>query len=193
MQVINNASVRGQVACVTSMWEGTYQKQTRTLLTIQRCTPQNMVHPVYGMRVIEKAGPESLIPIEVGPSMAHFIRGTLADWPDSPLCTQDIQCVLNVQHNCWDAQCPVSLTKSHTVERTLVNHNRPEVANKELNSYIINAAALYSAEYHRQASGLEWGAVSRAEWEAAVGEGLKRWLTSHPVPEAGPLGAAGGS
>lgn len=90
--------------------------------------------------------------------------------------------MLNVQHNCWDARCQVTHTRAHTVERTLVQPNRPEVSHQPLNSYIINAAALYSAEAHRKASGLGWGAVSEEEWEEGLWEGLRRWLTTHPVP-----------
>lgn len=95
---------------------------------------------------------------------------------------QDIKCVLNVQHNCWDSKCQITHTKSHTVERTLVHQGRPEVSHRPVNSYIINAAALYSAEQHWEASGLQWGAVCQEEWKDGVTSGLERWLTSHPIP-----------
>lgn len=179
----------GAVACVTSMWEGVQKGQSRTFLSIRRCTPRTMVHPFYGMRMIHKEETECLITINVSdsrweglihryPSFSILPNRMTAYFPP-----QDIQCVMNVQHNCWDAKCEVTHTKSHTVERTLVQHNRPEVSHQALNPYIINAAALYSAEQHRKDSALEWAPVSPYEWEEAVCEGLTRWLQSHPIPK----------
>lgn len=56
------------------MWEGAYQRQTRTFITIQRCASQPTVHPVYGMRMIKKADAESVITINVGASFSNFSR-----------------------------------------------------------------------------------------------------------------------
>lgn len=55
-----------QVACVTSLWQATYKNQKRTFTSIQRCNNQSMVHPVYGMRVIEKGPTETWISNNVG-------------------------------------------------------------------------------------------------------------------------------
>lgn len=98
-QLTNQPNERAQVACVTSLWEGTYQRQTRTFLTIQRCTPDDDVHPVYGMRVIEKAVSESLININVGAyllglhpsivSLAHRADGwNPFEFTGYPMCAQ---------------------------------------------------------------------------------------------------------
>lgn len=68
MQIAEDSSVRAQVACVTSMWKGSYKGQSRTFLIIQCCTGQGVVHLVYGMRVIQKGDTEILITIQVGPT-----------------------------------------------------------------------------------------------------------------------------
>ncbi|KAG0140320.1 hypothetical protein CROQUDRAFT_100284 [Cronartium quercuum f. sp. fusiforme G11] len=60
----------------------------------------------------------------------------------------DVDCVINVQHNCHDGGCVITNTQAHHVERQPTQEHLPEITHKATNLYIINAAALYSAEVH---------------------------------------------
>ncbi|KAG0151608.1 hypothetical protein CROQUDRAFT_17168, partial [Cronartium quercuum f. sp. fusiforme G11] len=62
---------------------------------------------------------------------------------------QNVVCILNVQHNCHNAECPGTLTKAQLLERHTVLVNTPEVKHLPSDSHIINASALYSSEWHQ--------------------------------------------
>lgn len=62
---------------------------------------------------------------------------------------------------------------------------RPEVTHEDYNSYIINAAALRSSEYHRLATGHHWDPVTPEEWESSIWQGLFVWLAECPPKPKG--------
>lgn len=96
---------------------------------------------------------------------------------------QDVVSVLNVQHNCWDAQCTITNTRAYHLEKTQVTQTRPEITHRFSTSFIVNAGALYSSELHRLATDHEWSEVTPAEWQDAVKLGLSAWFDRCPPKE----------
>ncbi|KAH9819564.1 hypothetical protein DFH28DRAFT_1145465 [Melampsora americana] len=94
---------------------------------------------------------------------------------------KDIECILNVQHNCHEALCSPIHDQHRRVERqTAKTFPNARICHTELNSYILNAAALYNAESHRKASELECLSPTPEEWDEAIEKGIAV-LESEPV------------
>ncbi|KAG0151481.1 hypothetical protein CROQUDRAFT_651333 [Cronartium quercuum f. sp. fusiforme G11] len=74
----------------------------------------------------------------------------------------------------------VTLTKAQLLERRTVLVNTPEVKHLPSDSYIINASALYSSEWHRQATRALWTAVKPEEWIQAIKTGVAKWVEERP-------------
>lgn len=70
------------------------------------------------------------------------------------------------------------------MERQTVSARRPEVTHQPFNSYIVNASALRSSEYHRIVTGHHWEPVSRAEWDLSITQGLIAWFRECPPKES---------
>jgi hypothetical protein len=64
----------------------------------------------------------------------------------------------------------------------LVSQSNYAITHNPLNSYIINAGALYSAEAHRRASGLAISTLTPQQWKEAVSKGLEVWDSAPPPP-----------
>jgi hypothetical protein len=64
------------------------------------------------------------------------------------------------------------------VERKVIKEKGWQVNHSEFNSYILNCSSFYSAQVHREMSGIEVLDVSPEEWCSSVTEGLHTW--QHP-------------
>ncbi|KAG0139573.1 hypothetical protein CROQUDRAFT_11745, partial [Cronartium quercuum f. sp. fusiforme G11] len=74
----------------------------------------------------------------------------------------------------------VTLTKAQLLERCTVLVNTPEVKHLPSDSYIINASALYSSEWHWQAPGALWMAMKPEEWIQVIKTGVAKWVEEWP-------------
>ncbi|KAH9807687.1 hypothetical protein DFH28DRAFT_1072385 [Melampsora americana] len=93
---------------------------------------------------------------------------------------KNISCILNIQHNCHDAQCAVTKSKSYRKERIEARNKLPEVSHKQVNSFIVNAGSLYSSEFHRIVTNHIWSPVTPTEWEVSITAGLATWFEKCP-------------
>lgn len=92
---------------------------------------------------------------------------------------QDIDCVLNVQHNCHDGGCTLGATKKR-VERIETDITVPCLAHTNHNSFIINISSFYSAESHRLVTKDQQLAITPQQWSVSVDEGLTQWIADKP-------------
>ncbi|KAH9817521.1 hypothetical protein DFH28DRAFT_1155633 [Melampsora americana] len=98
---------------------------------------------------------------------------------------KDIECILNVQHNCHEALCsPIHDQHRRVKRRTAKTFPNARICHTELNSYILNAAALYNAESHRKASELECLSPTPEEWDEAIEKGIAVWESEPVKPRA---------
>ncbi|KAH9812611.1 hypothetical protein DFH28DRAFT_1177059 [Melampsora americana] len=153
-----NSNTCAKVGRVASIWQQVESNQV--FLALKKCRLRGL-HPFYGMREVTETEQEAWIQ------------------------TKNISCILNIQHNCHDAQCAVSKSKSYRIERLEARKKQPEVSHKDVNSFIVNAGALYSAEYHRHVTKHVWSEVTPAEWEVSITEGLSAWFEKCPPKGVG--------
>ncbi|KAH9817598.1 hypothetical protein DFH28DRAFT_962423 [Melampsora americana] len=118
---------------------------TKTQLVIKKCIHGRLV-PFYSMREI----------LVTDVTLSARVK--------------DIICLLNVQHNCHEGQCPVD--KSHTLSKAVygIKHNPS-------NNYILNSASHYSGEIHRVESQYNYQPVTPTDWNLAISQGLAIWAT----------------
>ncbi|KAH9820346.1 hypothetical protein DFH28DRAFT_1052015 [Melampsora americana] len=90
------------------------------------------------------------------------------------------QAFIYTNHNCHDANCAVTKTRSYRIERTDAKNKRPEVTHQHSNSFILNAGAHYSLGFHRSVTDHVWSEVTPAEWEESVTQGLLVWFDRCP-------------
>ncbi|KAH9814114.1 hypothetical protein DFH28DRAFT_972285 [Melampsora americana] len=145
------------VGRVAGLWARVGSKMV--VLRLKKCKLLDGLHPFYGMREIKETSHQALIP------------------------TDKVTCVLNVQHNCHDARCPVTLTKTYRIERTQSTKKRPEVTHTDSGKFILNGGAHYNSEYHRVLTNHIWSSVTADEWEASITEGLSVWFSRCPPPK----------
>ncbi|KAH9807795.1 hypothetical protein DFH28DRAFT_1001874 [Melampsora americana] len=146
------------VGRVVGLWARVGSKMV--VLRLKKCKLVDGLHPFYGMREIKETSHQAFIP------------------------TDKVTCVLNVQHNCHDARCAVTLTKTYRIERTQSTKKRPEVTHTDSGTFILNGGAHYSSEYHRVVTNHIWSSVSAEEWEASITEGLSVWFSRCPPPKS---------
>ncbi|KAH9820292.1 hypothetical protein DFH28DRAFT_1218255 [Melampsora americana] len=142
------------VGRVAALWSQVGSK--KVVLRLKKCKLLEGIHPFYGMRELEETSLEAWALID------------------------KVTCVLNVQHNCHEAGCAVTMTKTSRIERTAAQKKKPEVTHKVSHSFILNAGAHYSSEYHRLITDHIWSPVIADEWEASITEGLSVWFTRCP-------------
>ncbi|KAH9809107.1 hypothetical protein DFH28DRAFT_1191574 [Melampsora americana] len=126
------------------------------VLHLKKCKMLAGLHPFYGMRELKETSLEAWV------------------------LTEKVTCVLNVQHNCHEAHCAVTLTKTCRIERTVAQKKTAEVTHNVSCSFILNAGAHYSSEYHRWITEHNWSPVTPEEWEQSITEGLSVWFTKCP-------------
>ncbi|KAH9823188.1 hypothetical protein DFH28DRAFT_880205 [Melampsora americana] len=98
---------------------------------------------------------------------------------------KDIECILNVQHNCHEALCsPIHDQHRRVERRTAKTFPNARICHTELNSYILNAAALYNTESHQKASELECLSPTPEEWDEAIEKGIAVWESEPVKPRA---------
>ncbi|KAH9807161.1 hypothetical protein DFH28DRAFT_875657, partial [Melampsora americana] len=88
---------------------------------------------------------------------------------------QDIDGVLNIQHDCHKSQCQVHRERAVIVEQRVSKHKEPVVIHTENPSFILNSAAFYSTKLHREWAQITFGGVTEAGWRSAVETGIKNW------------------
>ncbi|KAH9810721.1 hypothetical protein DFH28DRAFT_488008 [Melampsora americana] len=142
------------VGQVGGIWEQVGSKTV--LVQVRKCRLAPGLEPFYGMKEIKVSSAEA------------WVR------------TQNVTCVLNAQHNCHDAKCDVTNTKSYRIERTQSQKKHAEVTHKDTNSFIINAGSHYYSEFHRYVTAAVWDPVTAAEWKDSIQEGLSVWYQCCP-------------
>ncbi|KAH9810781.1 hypothetical protein DFH28DRAFT_901869 [Melampsora americana] len=131
---------------VHSIWRPDESSTSNFLLLLKKCN-RGRILPFYGM---------------------HEVVTTTDDvW----IKADHIQCILNVQHNCNQALCSVTHNYPKRIERKIVPDSQSRITHNNLNSYIINSAALYSAEWHCKASGIPHSGCTKAQWDEAIEKG----------------------
>ncbi|KAH9448739.1 hypothetical protein Pst134EA_028032 [Puccinia striiformis f. sp. tritici] len=112
------------------------------------------IHPFYGMR--------------------EFIK-------TSDSCSFDskaILAILNFQHNCFDADCPIKNTKTTRVERQDTTIRTAEVCHTNKTNFILNSASFHAPDYHREMADLFVPTIQPSEMAQAIDEGYDKWM--HP-------------
>ncbi|KAH9810787.1 hypothetical protein DFH28DRAFT_901765, partial [Melampsora americana] len=141
---------RHLIAQVVSLWKVVGEAETNTLVVLHQCK-QGWMLEFYGMQEITLTDDVGLKNIK------------------------DIHCLLNVQHNCHDAQCVVEKTHHKRFERKISSNTLWGVQHVDHNSFGINGASQYSSELHRRASDFIFHAVTPEDWTQAVDQGLDHW------------------
>ncbi|KAH9811069.1 hypothetical protein DFH28DRAFT_474979 [Melampsora americana] len=90
----------------------------------------------------------------------------------------DIEGILNVQHNCYKSKCSVQKTRIVMIERRTSNSLDFEVVHEPTKNFILNSAAFYSSEMHRYWANLTFNNVSPEDWNIAVAKGIEKWKDS---------------
>ncbi|KAI7938280.1 hypothetical protein MJO28_015200 [Puccinia striiformis f. sp. tritici] len=115
---------------------------------------KSTIHPFYGMR--------------------EFIK-------TSDSCSFDskaILAILNFQHNCFDADCPIKNTKTTRVERQDTTIRTAEVCHTNKTNFILNSASFHAPDYHREMADLFVPTIQPSEMAQAIDEGYDKWM--HP-------------
>ncbi|EGG00905.1 uncharacterized protein MELLADRAFT_111397 [Melampsora larici-populina 98AG31] len=137
-------------AQVQSIWIPDGKAAIKTVLVMKQCTKGRLV-PFYGMREILKG--------------EHvFARGV-----------KDVVTVINVQHNCHEGKCKVTMSHTKKIERKVCDVLVSGITHADTNSFIINSAAQYSGEVHRRIAEVNLTTVNATQWNSAIQEGLKAW------------------
>ncbi|KAH9807013.1 hypothetical protein DFH28DRAFT_1156423, partial [Melampsora americana] len=151
---------RHLIAQVVSLWKVVGEADTNTLVVLNRCKQGRMLE-FYGMREITLTDDVGLKNIK------------------------DIHCLLNVQHNCHDAQCVVAKTHHKRLERKISSNTLWGVQHVDYNSFVINGSSQYSSELHRRASDFIFHAVTPEDWTQAVEQGLDYWKAEQKPAKRG--------
>ncbi|KAH9819140.1 hypothetical protein DFH28DRAFT_957769 [Melampsora americana] len=117
-----------KLALVRSFWQGQHQGRTKLLMEVKMCKLSPVIDQFYGFRGTSVTDEVLWIPV------------------------QNVRCVINVQHNCHLAKCHMQLSPARH-DGHLPLKAPHQIHHKELNEYIINSGALYSAADHRD---LHW-------------------------------------
>lgn len=83
--------------------------------------------------------------------------------------------MLNVQHNCHEGQCRVTMSRTKKIERKICDVQVSGITHANNPSFILNSAAQYSGELHRRLANINLTPVTPAQWNEAIGNGLDVW------------------
>lgn len=83
--------------------------------------------------------------------------------------------IINVQHNCREAKCNVTMCHFKKLERKISTIRVCGIIHNITNSFILNSGAQYNSELHRSIANVGFRPVAPAEWDTAVDEGLEEW------------------
>ncbi|KAH9815113.1 hypothetical protein DFH28DRAFT_1221255 [Melampsora americana] len=137
---------------VISLWRPFGMDDTKTLLVIKKCMHGRLV-PFYSMREI----------LVTDVTLSARVK--------------DIICLLNVQHNCHEGQCPVDKLHVRLIERKTSSKAVYGIKHNPSNNYILNSASHYSGEIHRVESQYNYQPVTPTDWNLAISQGLAIWAT----------------
>lgn len=87
--------------------------------------------------------------------------------------------MLNVQHNCHEGKCEVTMSHTKMIERKICDVQVSGITHAKTSSFILNSAAHYSGEIHRRIANIKLTAVTPAQWNTTISDGLDVW---HDVP-----------
>ncbi|KAH9815040.1 hypothetical protein DFH28DRAFT_1166770 [Melampsora americana] len=88
---------------------------------------------------------------------------------------QDIDGVLNVQHDCHQSECTVEKTHQIMIERQVSQAKDFEVIHVESSNFVLNSASFYSSALHRDWACLPCHDVTPEEWMEAIEKGIEEW------------------
>ncbi|KAH9809240.1 hypothetical protein DFH28DRAFT_934282 [Melampsora americana] len=145
-------STRPRVGFIQSFWTGQSEGHLKLLSELKICALSTVVDNFYGFCGLHITEEVLWVPI------------------------QNIRCVINVQHNCQSAECEL-LSSPARHDGQLPVKAPYQIKHKELNSYIINSGALYSAEDHREVANLCYQEWTPQQWSETIELGLKNWET----------------
>ncbi|KAH9821723.1 hypothetical protein DFH28DRAFT_830214, partial [Melampsora americana] len=84
----------------------------------------------------------------------------------------EVQCSINVQHNCFDSKCQTGRAQDLTKYQIspLETHSY-----KDTNLFIVNSTALYKSQAHHEWAHIEPAVVTCETWVQAIQCGLTQW------------------
>ncbi|KAH9810013.1 hypothetical protein DFH28DRAFT_1132572 [Melampsora americana] len=141
----------GQVA---GIWAPDQQSAGKIAILFQE-TRSGEISPFYGMREISRINRKRWVNIN------------------------RIDCIINMQHNCHRASCPVTKGQTRRIERRDTEERISAIAHIPTDDYVVNSTSHYSAEKHRQVANIPTRTISPDEWITGLQQGLKTW---HTVP-----------
>ncbi|KAH9820635.1 hypothetical protein DFH28DRAFT_1218091 [Melampsora americana] len=139
-----------RLAFVQSLWKGRYEDRTKMLSELKICKLSPVIDEFYGFRGTSITTEVLWVPVE------------------------SIRCVINVQHNCHLAKCQMQTSPARH-DGQLPIKAPYQIKHNDMNAYIINSGALYSAEDHRELVNITYDSWSREQWEESIRIGLKNW------------------
>ncbi|KAH9810567.1 hypothetical protein DFH28DRAFT_1131965 [Melampsora americana] len=150
---------------VSAIWKAEEWASSQCVLLLQE-TCHGSISAFYGMREIT--------------------RTNRTRWVD----IRNIDCILNVQHNCHQAACPVTNGQQRQVERRQTTSTVSNLCHVATDDFILNSASHYSAETHREVANVGTRPISPGEWMETLYEGLRIWR-SVPMKSNGPRKSKG--
>ncbi|KAH9816004.1 hypothetical protein DFH28DRAFT_892385, partial [Melampsora americana] len=143
------------IAWVQSIWRPDQMSDSKTQVIVRPCEQGDITH-FYSMRVIVVTDPSVSVKVSA------------------------INRVLNVQHNCHEAECSVTQSGAQMIEQKASEKMIYGIKHNPTNSFILNSAAHYSSKVHRESSHYQFNQVSPQEWNEAIAHGVYVWTTEPP-------------
>ncbi|KAH9816453.1 hypothetical protein DFH28DRAFT_849696, partial [Melampsora americana] len=88
---------------------------------------------------------------------------------------QDAVCLINAQHNCGPAQCPIHISVRNYMEDQIIDEAQRTLVHKNQSSYIVNCSSLHFGEVHRKLGLSRTTVVTPTQRIQAVEERLAIW------------------
>ncbi|KAH9808088.1 hypothetical protein DFH28DRAFT_1198469 [Melampsora americana] len=146
----NTNSSIGRIARVKRIWGVGGCAIEQTIIEANHCQ-MGQVSAFYGLREIKQTETSVWIKLE------------------------DIEGVLNVQHNCYHSKCNVQKVRPTMIERQVSKRLEFEVVHETTMEFILNSGAFYSAELHRTSARMTLEESNSHDWVMAVEKGLANW------------------
>ncbi|KAH9823080.1 hypothetical protein DFH28DRAFT_880332, partial [Melampsora americana] len=161
---------------VNAIWKAAGWSELKCVVLLQETQPGG-ISLWYGMREITRTHCKIWVDIKVRVSPVSFqtilIKFTLKVLQQTLF--QKIHCILNVQHDCHHAACPVTDGAKVQVERRDTGKTVSKIAHVDMDYFILNSASHYSAETHREVASLGTREISPAKWLKTLRVGLGIW------------------
>ncbi|KAH9818305.1 hypothetical protein DFH28DRAFT_888068, partial [Melampsora americana] len=155
---IESNNLSPQVGRIEAFWQGESQGSAKYLAKLKVCSLDENVDEFYGFQGLSVSQEALWIPI------------------------QRIKCVLNIQHNCHLAQCQ-PLSSPARRDGQLPVKSPFQIHHKELNKYVLNSGALYSAEEHRLVANITHIEWTENDWTESIKMGMSNWRLNQEKKE----------